>query len=260
MMKALDVQGRVIKALFLREMKTRFGEKRLGFLWAFIEPAIHVIIIISIWKIFGRLGPPGIHPVLFIVTGVIPFIMFNNILNKTMQSIAGNKALLVFPQIKPIDFIISRIVVEFTTYGVVFIAFIYACKFLGFDFYIEYPLGVFSKFVLMALLGGGLGYLFMPLISTLPFLEHFVRFLQRALYLSSGVIFSIEKLPASIRHYLDWNPILQTIHMLRADFFPQMELKPEYSNVDLVTFVVALLWLFGIILTKRLMIQILRDK
>ena len=126
MSSALEVQGRVIKALFLREMKTRFGEKRLGFLWSFIEPAIHVSIIIGLWSVFGRLGPQGISPTLFLITGVLPYIMFVNILNQTMKSIAGNKALLVFPQIKPIDFIISRIVVEFTTYGVVFLVFLLA--------------------------------------------------------------------------------------------------------------------------------------
>ena len=85
-LSALEVQGRVIKALFLREMKTRFGESRMGVFWAFIEPMVHVLILVLVWAAFGHMGPPGIDPVLFLYTGVIPLIMFSNIMNKTKIS------------------------------------------------------------------------------------------------------------------------------------------------------------------------------
>jgi capsular polysaccharide transport system permease protein len=259
MLSALTVQGRVIKALYLREMKTRFGEKRLGFLWAFGEPIMHVLAFVAVWKVFGRMGPPGIEPVLFLVTGIIPFIMFSNIVNRVMNSVTGNRALLVFPQVKVIDLVLSRIVIEITTFSVVFVFFIFACEYLGIYSPIQDPLGVFSKFILMALFGGGVGFLLMPLIAILPFLEQLVRFIIRATYLTSGVFFSIEKIPYNVRQYIDWNPVLQIMHMLRADYFPEIALKAELANVSYVIFLTVAIWLFAIKLTHKLMIRILED-
>ena len=259
MIQALEVQGRVIKALFLRELKTRFGEKRLGFLWAFGEPLIQVLTFVIVWKLFGRLGPPGVHPILFLITGIIPFIMFSSIISRVMRSVAGNKALLVFPQVKIIDLIISRIVVEVTTFGAVFVAFIYGCDYLGIYSDIRYPLGVFSKFILMALLAGGLGYVLMPIVAMFPFMEYVIRFTMRATYMTSGVFFAIEKLPYAARRYIDWNPVLQIMHMLRADYFYEISLKDEFSNLSYVLFLIAIIWIVAITLTKKLMLYVLKD-
>lgn len=257
---AMEVQGRVIQALFLREMKTRFGEKRLGFLWAFFEPIIHVLGFILIWKIFGRMGPQGIHPVLFLVTGIIPFIMFSNIITKVMTSVAGNKALLVFPQIKIIDFILSRLVVEYTTYFVVFLFFLCACDYLGIGFTVKDPLGVWINFTLMALLAGGIGYLLLPLLAMFEFMRQVASFMTRILYVTSGVFFSIDKLPPSFVQYIQWNPVLQIMHKLRVDFFPQLHDASSGMGDIYTFFVIAGFWLAGITLTKRLIIHVMTDK
>ncbi len=43
----LEVQQAVIKALFMREIKTRFGKYRLGYLWAVLEPAAHLMVLVG---------------------------------------------------------------------------------------------------------------------------------------------------------------------------------------------------------------------
>ena len=257
--ESLAVQGRVIRALYLRELKTRFGEKRLGFLWAFGEPIMHILAFVIIWKLFGRLGPPGIEPMLFLITGIIPFIMFSNIINRVLNSVSGNRALLAFPQVKIIDFVLSRLILEITTYSVIFIFFIFVFEYFGIFSHVEYPLGVYSKFLLLALLGGGIGYVLIPVIAIVPFMEQMVKFLIRATYVTSGVFFSIEKLPMRIRDYIDWNPVLQLLHMLRADYFPEIALKDDFSNLGYIMVLIVMLWLAGIRLTNKLMLHILKD-
>ncbi|ETJ41004.1 ABC-2 type transporter, partial [human gut metagenome] len=37
-----EVQVAAVKALFFREIRTRFGKFRLGYLWAILEPASHL--------------------------------------------------------------------------------------------------------------------------------------------------------------------------------------------------------------------------
>ena len=42
---ALQTQVRVIQALIIRETRTRFGEARLGYGWALLEPVLHILML-----------------------------------------------------------------------------------------------------------------------------------------------------------------------------------------------------------------------
>ena len=55
--QALNVQGRVISALTLRETRARYGNSKLGFFWALFEPFAHVIVFIGIFSALGRAIP-----------------------------------------------------------------------------------------------------------------------------------------------------------------------------------------------------------
>ncbi|WBA82901.1 hypothetical protein [Endozoicomonas sp. GU-1] len=40
---SLQIQWAVIHALMVREMKTRFGDYRLGYAWALLEPLFQIL-------------------------------------------------------------------------------------------------------------------------------------------------------------------------------------------------------------------------
>ena len=44
-----EVQKVTVEALFLREIRTRFGKFRLGYLWAILEPSAHLLILLGIY-------------------------------------------------------------------------------------------------------------------------------------------------------------------------------------------------------------------
>ena len=44
-----EVQKVTVEALFLREIRTRFGKFRLGYLWAILEPSAHLLILLGIF-------------------------------------------------------------------------------------------------------------------------------------------------------------------------------------------------------------------
>ena len=53
---ALTVQGRVIAALILREIHTLYGNTRLGYLWAIIQTAFGIGVILGLSvKLWGRM-------------------------------------------------------------------------------------------------------------------------------------------------------------------------------------------------------------
>ena len=165
---SLSEQRRVLNALILREMKTRFGHSRIGYVWAFVEPLAHVMTFVLIWKVIGRLGPAGVEPMLFLITGIVPFLMLRNTAKNVMAAVKSNKALVVFPQVNMLDFCLARGFLELCTYAIIFAVMLYGSYFVGIEFEIENLSGVIIIFVAIWLLSFGLGLFLLPILAAFP--------------------------------------------------------------------------------------------
>ena len=70
----LKTQARVIHALIIRETRTRFGDARLGYGWALIEPILHILLLSAVFSLLVRGRPPiGAHFFVFYYTGLIRY-------------------------------------------------------------------------------------------------------------------------------------------------------------------------------------------
>src|SRR5439155_3924222 len=55
--EALKTQLRVIHALLIRETRTRFGESKLGYGWALLEPVLHILMLSLVFAVMMRGRP-----------------------------------------------------------------------------------------------------------------------------------------------------------------------------------------------------------
>jgi tetratricopeptide (TPR) repeat protein len=75
----LRTQCRVIQALIIRETRTRFGDSKLGYGWALLEPILHITLLSAVFSLMMQGRPPiGAHFFIFYFTGLIPYYMFVN--------------------------------------------------------------------------------------------------------------------------------------------------------------------------------------
>ena len=73
LLRSLGVQRRVLYALMMREVITRFGRQNLGVLWVFVEPMIFTLGVAAIWTAAGLHHSSSIPIIAFAViqlTGV----------------------------------------------------------------------------------------------------------------------------------------------------------------------------------------------
>lgn len=75
MIKMLRVQARVIGALMLRDVQTRFGGRSANYLIAVAWPLSHISILLLIYSFSGRSAPIGQSAPLFFATGLVPFVL-----------------------------------------------------------------------------------------------------------------------------------------------------------------------------------------
>ena len=219
--QGLQTQCRVIKALVLRETLSRYGQHKLGFLWALVEPIGMVMIFASIMGAFRTGDPSGIPLVLFMITGFVPFMMFRDPMTQMQGAIVSNRSLIGFPQVTTFDVIVARSVLECAVLAVVLpVMLVLADVLLGYSVQIENLLGVLAACLLLMTMGSGLGFLFAALAPVWPSSRQLSSVvLGRPLFFSSGLFFTAESLPPGLREWLLWNPLLHMIELLRSEFF-----------------------------------------
>src|SRR5687768_17132883 len=72
------ISRRVIGALLLRELLTRYGRNNIGFLWLFVEPMIFTLIITALWSATRTIHGSSIPIVAFAVTGYSSLLLWRN--------------------------------------------------------------------------------------------------------------------------------------------------------------------------------------
>ena len=217
---AWEVQRAVLFALLLREMKARVGGQWIGAVWTLLEPLTHTMIIVTILGFVRGTARSGLEYPVFLVTGLLPFFLFQHLAMRLMDGIESNKGLFSYRQVKPLDTLLSRACVEALMNLLVYAFTLGILAWLGFSVVPAGPLEMIGVNLVLILLGTGFGVLSAVVSHDRPRLRSFIRMTMMPLYFASGVIFQVDVLP---REYLDWlllNPLLHLVALSRHAFIP----------------------------------------
>jgi capsular polysaccharide transport system permease protein len=217
-LELLRAQWRVIVALMLRDIKTRFGNE-FGFVLAIAWPLSHVLILLLINTGMGRTTPFGDSAALWFATGIVPFMSFSYMARFIMLGIVLNRPLLVFPLVKITDILFARAIVEVLNAGSVILILALIFWSLDIDFM---PINtVQACFALGAsmLLGLGVGVINAIIAVAAPMWVTGYALFNLVLWVSSGVFFVADSLPEIIRYPLSFNPVLQLVEWMRSAYY-----------------------------------------
>lgn len=230
----------VIFALVLREVRGKFAKKRMGAFWFVFEPMAHVLIILAIFSIWRHRTLPGFELPVFLINGIVPFVLFKNIALKGMEAVNSNRGLLSYRQIKPLDMIVARTIVETALMLCVYIFILLGLWwFFGFDVAIHRPIEwliVIAVGISMAL---GAALVFCIIIDIMPEAGTVIRIMHMPLYLMSGVVLPLWLMPENLLHILLFNPYVHLIDLLRENSIA------HYPQIAGVTILYPLGWAIG---------------
>lgn len=217
---AWEVQRSVIFALVLREMSARVGGQWVGAIWTVFEPLAHVLIFVTIFGLLRAPSSPGIEYPVFLATGLIPFFFFQKLVTRLLDGIDANRGLFSYRQVKPIDALVGRAIVETLMNLVVYLVTLLILAWVGYHVLPGKPLEVMGVTALIALFGLSFGTLTAVLSHERPRLKSVIRLIFFPLYLASGVIFPVDTLPREYIEMLLWNPMLHLVELSRHHFIP----------------------------------------
>lgn len=216
---SLKIQGRVIYALMMRELITRFGRHNLGVLWLILEPMLFTVGVTTLWTAAGLHHGSPLPVVAFAISGYSSVLMWRNTTSHSISSLEQNLNLLYHRNVRVLDVLIARILLEasgatlsFATLSIGVIAF-------GI---VEPPddlLKVVGGWLMLAWFGAALG---ITLGSAVAYSDLVDRLWHPASYLLfplSGAAFMVDWLPVGSRDVVLMLPMVHGVEYVREGFF-----------------------------------------
>lgn len=220
---------KIVSALMMREMSTRFGREGLGFAWIVLEPLAFCVGVLILWSFTKPKYEHGIAVAAFMMTGYMCLINMRHMISYSMAALQSNIGLMHHRQIKPLHIFISRNALEFLGTTTAFIV-VYAAL-LAID-QVELPknyLLVYTGWGLLSWMGMGIALIMAGLAMRFEMLERIVGLITYILMPLSGVFFMIAWLPPKIQEVYLYLPLPHPIEMLRAGVFGEF-IETHYSG------------------------------
>ena len=221
--KPLHIFTAVLRALFLRELDMRMSVGKSGLFWTFFEPFFQIFIFVAIRVAIvnhsGKALTTHYDIGVFMASGFIAFNLFSHILNASKGAFQANKGLFAYKQVKPIDTILSRVLVE------IFLSSVIICLFLVIGFLLdvnnllpENPLMVFAGYLWLVLFSLGIGLVVAVGNTFFVSVGKFIGIISFGLLIFSGVFFPLVSLPPLAQEALLYNPLIHFMEMIHGGY------------------------------------------
>ncbi len=216
---SLQVMRDTIHALLMRELKTRFGAKKLGYFWAFVEPAAQAAIMAVMFSLIGRSSLSGVPVALFLISGILPFKFFAKLLPQLAQAVAANKSLFAYRQVTAIDPIITRLIIETVTFVVVYTVILLFMAWMGFEVWPDDLLALLGISALLIVIGAGVGLIMCSAVAHWEDAGKILAMAMMPMFFISGIFFCATMIPSQYWYLFEWNPIFHVLELSRDAMF-----------------------------------------
>ena len=249
MLDAAELQGIVIGAVMMRELHTRYGRENLGFVWLIVEPLFFCLGVMMVWTVLHGRYSHGLPLLAFVITGYMPLTLWRHTTARAIQCFRANAALLYHRQVKMMDLLMARVILEF--YGVMIAYTVIAFIFTSVERY-EMPrdwamfyIGWFQMLAFSA----ATAMIISSLTELYEWSEKLIGPFMYFMLPVCGAFYMVEWLPAAAHRYVEWLPTVQAFEMIRQGQFGG-SVTPHY-DLAYATFVNTALIAIGILMCRN---------
>jgi capsular polysaccharide transport system permease protein len=249
----IDKHRRIIWALLMRELSTRYGRDDLGFLWIIAEPLIFASAVSVLWSYLRTPFENGIRIVPFVITGYMPLILVRQTVNFSVSAIKVNSNLLYHRQITPLHLFIARFLIEALGVSTAFVIIVSALNILGLMGVPKNFGLVMGGWCLLAWIAFGMALIMGALAEIFDFVERIVQIVTYIYIPVSGSFIMASTLAPKFRKGVMVLPFIHCSEMIRSGWFG--EFITVYYNATY-----AAEWAAGLTLLGLLLVQFVRSR
>lgn len=217
--RAFALQRRVIGALLLREVITRYGRHNFGFVWLFFEPMLFTLGITALWTVLDATHGGAVSIAAFALTGYSSILLWRNCSNRVVGAIAVNHSLLYHRNVRALDVFMARLILEVSgaTTSLIVLTVIFSAVGL-----MNPPADLWAVIVgwtLLAWFAVALSLIVGAASERSELVERVWHILTYMMFPLSGAAFMIDWLPKAARDLIIWVPMVHGTEMIRHGFF-----------------------------------------
>jgi capsular polysaccharide transport system permease protein len=232
--RALQSHSRVVGALMMRELITRFGRDGLGFLWLVGEPLLFCLGVLGLWAVIRPEYEHGVRLGPMVMTGYMALLLLRHQIGWSLNALSANQGLLMHRGVAVLHLYVARNLLEFLGATAAFAVVYLLLAALGQvgspgDWSLMY-----AGWGLLGLMGFGLALIFAGLAQRFAVMERIGPLLTYARIPLSGAFFMVSWLPPAVQEAVLWIPLPHAVEMLRAGVFGEFvetHWNPVYASV-----------------------------
>lgn len=219
LLRAARTQFRVLGALVMREMHTRFGRENLGYVWLFVEPMILAGSVATLQEFAGHGLPGGLSTFPYYIVSYTPYYLFRSVVTRAASSFEANYNLFYHARVTLHDTMLARTLLEAAAILIALAVFFTGVGAVTGQWPHD-PLMVGLGIVMMALLAHGLALLICA--STVLGVHNVDRVVHPFTYLTipiSGAFFMVWWLPTEAQGWALMVPTVHIYEFVREGYF-----------------------------------------
>ena len=249
LLRGWRVQKRVLGALFMREIQTRWGRRNLGFAWLFAEPLMFAFPVLVMWSFIRGPYERDVRMIPFIWSGYMGILMFRHVSGHAIYVVRNNAAMLYHHAITPLDIVLGLCGLQLIgTLGATGFSFLVLNFFGWVDWPADPPLYLAGN-LYMGWWALATGLIVAGASERTELVEHIWQPISYMYLPVSGFFYLAEWLPTPIRHVaLTVMPSLHAYEMIRGGLFGA-HIQTYYDTAYLTT-VLAVLTMIGLWLVR----------
>ena len=247
--QSFNIQRRVVGALLMREILTRYGRHGVGVLWLVIEPMLFTLGVAGLWTLARLHALSDIPIIAFAITGYSSVLLWRNAASRCSKAIEPNLSLMYHRNVKVLDIFLARVLLEVVG-GVASLAvltlFFAAAGFMPWPRDMALVLGGLLLLVWFAL---ALGLIVGAISERSETFERVWHILTYLLFPLSGAAFMVHWLPRTVQDAVLALPMVHGVEMIRHGYFGN--LVPTYENPAYFAAINLILLLIGLALVRE---------
>lgn len=223
--KSIYNARKTLHLLVKRDLKVRYADSILGYVWSIIDPLMMALIFWFVFTVIFERGVGNEPYIVFLLAAMLPFNWFQNTISDTTRAISGS-ARLIKSTALPREIWVIRLVlskgVEFVLSLPVLLIFAWAAGATFSWYLLLFVPAILIQIVLLS----GLGLMIAPLVVMVRDIERLVKIILRFMFYATPVIYGLSDIykadvPDLLRSIYLLNPMTGLISMYRSGFFAE---------------------------------------
>ena len=247
--RSFAIQRRVIGALLLREIMTRYGRHNIGVLWLIVEPMLFTLGVAGLWTVAKMHTFTNIPIIAFAITGYSSVLVWRNTASHCAKAIEPNLSLMYHRNVKVIDIFLSRALLELIGATASFTILTVFFASIGAMSWPHDLVPILGGWLLLCWFAVGLGFIVGAISERSETFERLWHVFTYLMFPLAGAVFMVDWLPTALQNAVLWVPMVHGVEMVRHGYFG--DIVPTYENPAYLAAVDLILTLVGLALVRE---------